>query len=246
MPTRSSSSSTRSRTRLAIGVGIVQADGVADLARDALHRIERVERPLEDERDLRPAQVAHAALGAAVDVHDAVRRSPGRSCPRAPQRPARSSCSTASAVVVLPQPDSPARPSASPRRSSNETPVTISTSRSPDAVADAQVVHAQHGIVAHRSRTFGSAISSMTWPTAKNASTKSVIARPGGTTYHHAPGVDRSRLEAVVELRPPRERVRVAEAEVREARLARAPRARRSARSSPTRSASRWAGCGGA
>ena len=57
---------------LAVGVGIVQADGVADLARDALHRVERVERALEDERHLAPAQVAHAALGAAVHVHDAV------------------------------------------------------------------------------------------------------------------------------------------------------------------------------
>ena len=37
----------------------------------------------------------------------------------------------ASAVVVLPQPDSPASPSASPRASSKETPETISTSAPP-------------------------------------------------------------------------------------------------------------------
>ena len=94
----------------------------------------------------------------------------------------------ASAVVVLPQPDSPARPRASPRASSNETPETISTSSFAGAVADAQILHAQDGCGAHDSaRALGLAASSMTWPTAKNASTKSVIAAPGGTTYHHAP-----------------------------------------------------------
>ena len=42
-------------------------------------------------------------------------------------RPLGSSPSSASAVVVLPQPDSPASPSASPRRSEKLTPSTIGT-----------------------------------------------------------------------------------------------------------------------
>ena len=40
-------------------------------SRDALHRVERVHRSLEDDRDVGPAHLAHAALGAAVDVHHA-------------------------------------------------------------------------------------------------------------------------------------------------------------------------------
>ena len=43
------------------------------------------------------------------------------------RRPLGSSPSSASAVVVLPQPDSPARPSASPRRSVKLAPSTIGT-----------------------------------------------------------------------------------------------------------------------
>ena len=115
----------------AVRLGVVQADGVADLARDALHGVERVERALEDERDLVPAQVAHAALAAPLHVHDAPL---GREVDRPGDPvagPGPSSCRIESAVVVLPQPDSPAIPSASPRRSSNDTPETISTSAAP-------------------------------------------------------------------------------------------------------------------
>ena len=53
-------------------------------------------------------------------------------------------------------------------------------------VADVQVVNGEDGI-AHRRCACGLDSSSTTWPTAKSASTKSVIARPGGTTYHQAP-----------------------------------------------------------
>ena len=135
------------------------------------------------------------------------------------RRPGASSFRIASAVVVLPQPDSPARPSASPRCSSKETPETISTSPSSPRVADVQVVDGQDGI-AHRRRACGLESSSTTWPTAKNASTKSVIASARGYDVPPRALVDRTRLEAVVEHRAPGERVRVAEAEVREARLA--------------------------
>ena len=51
-----------------LGARLVQADRGGDLALDALHRVERVHRALEDERDVAPAHQLHAALGPAVDV----------------------------------------------------------------------------------------------------------------------------------------------------------------------------------
>ena len=47
---------------------LVQPDRRRDLAADALDRVERVHRALEDERDMAPAHELHPALGAAVDV----------------------------------------------------------------------------------------------------------------------------------------------------------------------------------
>ena len=228
MPTRSSSSPTRSRTAAPVGGGVVQADGVADLARDALHGVERVERALEDERDLAPAQVAHAALGAPVDVHDAVLARRGRSCPRAGAGPGASSCMIASAVVVLPQPDSPARPSASPRAQLER-----------DARDDLDVLARRRGSrragprragrvrVAHdpalRSRARG------VLDDLADGEEREHEERDRGAGRHDVPPralVDRAGLEAVVEQRAPRERVRRRRGRSTRGRPRRAPRAR--------------------
>ena len=110
-------------------LGVVQPDRLADLLVHAHDRIERVHGALEDHRDRAPAQLLHAALGAPVHLDQ---RPSGDSSVIVP--PLRttfvgSSPSSASAVVVLPQPDSPARPSASPRRTWNETSSTMRISR---------------------------------------------------------------------------------------------------------------------
>ena len=169
----------------AVSLGIVHADRIADLARDALHRVERVERALEHQRDLGPAQVAHPALGAPVHVHDAVLGGqvdgpggpPQERVEQLQDRERRGRLAAArlpreAERLASPQLEGDAR---------DDLHVGVS-----DAVAHVQVVDGQDGI-AHRLRAWGSAASSMTWPTAKKASTKSVIATPGGSTYHHAP-----------------------------------------------------------
>ena len=52
---------------------LVQPDRLGDLGIDALHRVERVHRPLEDQRDVAPAHEPHARLGALADVDRLVR-----------------------------------------------------------------------------------------------------------------------------------------------------------------------------
>ena len=140
MPTRSSSSPTRA---LAIGVGLVQADRLGDLAIDAHDRVERVHGALEDHRDGPPAHVAPARRRPPVQQHDAALGVERRSRRAVRRRPLGSRPSSASAVVVLPQPDSPASPSASPRRSVKLTPSTIGTKRAGLAVGDPQVAHVE-------------------------------------------------------------------------------------------------------
>ena len=171
--------------RAAVGLGIVQADRIADLARDALDGIERVERALEDQRDLGPAQLAHAALGAPVHVDDTVLGGEVDRPRDAPQE----------GVEQLHDRERGGRLAAPrlAREAERLAALQLEGDARDDldlarahAVADAQVLDTQDGI-AHRARARGSVASSMTLPTAKNASTKSVIARPGGSTYHHAP-----------------------------------------------------------
>ncbi len=49
-------------------VAIVEVDRLSDLVVHALHRVERVHRALEDQRDVAPAHHLHAPLGAPPDV----------------------------------------------------------------------------------------------------------------------------------------------------------------------------------
>ncbi len=67
MPTRSSSSPTRALAPERPDVGVHQ-DRLFDLAADALHRVERVQRALEHDRRARPAHGAQPARPHLVDV----------------------------------------------------------------------------------------------------------------------------------------------------------------------------------
>ena len=109
---------------------LVQPDRLGDLGVDPLHRVERVHRALEDQRDVAPAHQPHAALGPPLDVDRLVapggRRVIFPDCLRA----GGSSFITDSAVVVLPQPGlareperlARARASGRPRRRSGRPP----------------------------------------------------------------------------------------------------------------------------
>ena len=139
-----------------------------------------------------PAQVAHAALGVRrCTCIDAVRRlqvdRPAR-CRRRPGRQQLQQRERGRRLAAARLAGEPERLAAAQRRS--ETPVDDLDARAAVAVADAQV--ARRAGTGSRSRArprrCGLAISSTTWPTAKNASTKQRDRRaPGGTTYHHAP-----------------------------------------------------------
>ena len=87
----------------------VQLDRLADLAADPLDRVERVQRALEDDRQLGPAHRAQAARASSSRTS-----SPSSSTSPVTAVPRGSSRRSAPASVDLPQPDSPARPSVSP------------------------------------------------------------------------------------------------------------------------------------
>ena len=53
---------------LLLGEALVQLDGLGDLLAGLLDRVQRVHRPLEDDADLLPADLAHAVLGALGEV----------------------------------------------------------------------------------------------------------------------------------------------------------------------------------
>ena len=109
MPTRSSRSPARaSASRFEIA--LVRAHHVDELVADAHHRVERVHRALEDHRDVSPTEPAK--LFAAKRRRRPRRR---RGCrPLVTCAGERSTCITALPSVLLPQPDSPARPMISP------------------------------------------------------------------------------------------------------------------------------------
>ena len=100
----------RARLRAASG-GLAEPrlDRLGDLVADAADRVQGVHRALEHDADLAPAVAAELLLGLRdevdpeqLDLPPAIRPFAGRSW------------TSESAVVVLPQPDSPAIPSASP------------------------------------------------------------------------------------------------------------------------------------
>ena len=110
MPTSSSSSPARLRacsSRLARGA----LDRLGDLVADPLDRVERVHRALEDDADLAPAVAPQLVLGLG---HEVDARTARCCCPSGSGRSPGGCRTSDSAVVVLPQPDSPAIPSASP------------------------------------------------------------------------------------------------------------------------------------
>src|SRR5450759_5390277 len=53
---------------LGLGKALVQLDGLGDLLARLAHRVQGVHRPLEDDADLLPADLAHAVLGALGQV----------------------------------------------------------------------------------------------------------------------------------------------------------------------------------
>ena len=97
----------RARARAALSMLLVRAHHVDELVADAHHRVERVHRALEDHRDVAPAEAAQLLGAHADDVLAAEEDAAAGDCGRA----ARRICMTAFAIVLLPQPDSPARPS---------------------------------------------------------------------------------------------------------------------------------------
>ena len=111
MPTSSSSSPQRACAR-APARDAVQLHRLDDLVADALHRVERVHRALEDHRD-----VASSGAGAACPRRRARMSSPSSSTRPATLALGGSRPISARLSVVLPQPDSPTRPMRSPRAS---------------------------------------------------------------------------------------------------------------------------------
>ena len=94
-----------------------------DLLADRHHRVERRHRLLEDHRDLVAAHVAHLLLGELEQIAPSSRIEP------ATMRPGGSGISriSESAVMLLPQPDSPTIARVSPAATSKSTPSTALT-----------------------------------------------------------------------------------------------------------------------
>ena len=125
IPTDSSSSPVRARAAEPLR-DAVQLERLDDLAADRLHRVERVHRALEHDRDVHPAMRADRRLAAGEHVHAVEQDACRRRWPSAGRSPM-----IASAVVVLPQPDSPTSPSRSPRSSVNRRPAPRAARRRP-------------------------------------------------------------------------------------------------------------------
>ena len=93
-------------------IGIVELDRLGDLLADALHGIERVQRPLEDDRHARVQRTARRRPGFIVSTS-----SPSSSTSPVTSVPGGRTRRSAPAIVDFPHPDSPASPSVSPRAS---------------------------------------------------------------------------------------------------------------------------------
>lgn len=114
---------------------LVVTDVLGDLTADRQHRMQRGHRALEDHRHATSAQIPHPLFGQAdqLDV--------SQPCGAADRAPARSSPSSASPVIVLPLPLSPAMPRTSP----------ASTEKlAPETTALAFAVQTSAGLTARR------------------------------------------------------------------------------------------------
>jgi hypothetical protein len=161
----------------------VQGDRLLDLAPDPLHRVERVQRPLEHDRQARPAdgpQPAglHGEDVLAVEQHLPAHRGAAREQPQQRTRQRR-----LAAARLAREPDGLAR------RDVEVDAADRLQRRAARVVGDVQVADREQrrrlldlGRGAHQrsSRRRGSRISSSAWPTSVNASTTSTIPIPGG------------------------------------------------------------------
>ena len=92
----------------------MRADRLDDLRADAVQRVQRGERVLEDHRDLVAAQRAQVPLGERQQVAPLEQMRPLTVAPSAARQPEHGSART----TVLPEPDSPTIPSVRPGSSS--------------------------------------------------------------------------------------------------------------------------------
>ena len=108
------------------GLGPAEAEvhlrALGDLRPDPHHRVQRAHRLLEDHRDLGPADPVESSLAHRDQVHPVQQDLPGGDLGLAGSTPR-----MARSVMLLPEPDSPTRPTASPRGTSRETPSTAWT-----------------------------------------------------------------------------------------------------------------------
>ena len=175
-PTTSSSSLTRLRTspRGASGSCVVIASAICHPIR--LHRVERVQRALEHDRQLGPAHGAQPA-GDSVSTF-----SPSSSTSPVTAVPGGSSRRSAPATVDLPQPGLAGDPERLAAIELESTPANGRDIAAARLVRDAEIAHrrGEECVTMRRPRSRGSSTSSSAWPTSVNASTTSTIPRPGG------------------------------------------------------------------
>ena len=203
---------TDARRHLAAPVLRVQADRLADLIADTLHRVERVERALEDDREVGPAHGAqaprlHLQHVLAVEQHLAGHL---RALRQQPQQRRRHRGLAAARLARQPE-----------RLAGVEVEVDAAHRRHGRAarrVGHVQVAHPQEVLFGAQPRSFsrGSRISSSAVPISVNDSATSRIPSPGGTKYHQASCVIAPGLEGLVEHLAPGDVRRVAEAEERQ------------------------------
>ena len=169
---RGSSSSHRLRAAPpASGQAAMQDQRLGDLRADAMQRVQRRHRLLKDHRDAVAAQAPHLGFAGAGKVAPLEADRAARLCAPSGSRPI-----SASAVIVLPEPDSPTTPRLSPRSSENETSRTTRRALRRRQVDGEVCDFEQHS--APRPQ-FGSSASRRPSPSRLRPSTESATARPG-------------------------------------------------------------------
>ena len=189
-PTCSSSSPTRLAAGGSADARVVQQDRLGDLLADALHRVERVHRALEDDRRLAPS----APRAARPNVIASTSSPSSRTSPVDLRADAGSSRSTVDGQRRLARsPDSPAMPSVCPASTSGRRRAPRAPGRRAVAVGDRRgprVSSRRHRLGAVAAA--GRAMASSARPTRVNASTTRTTQMPGGSRYHQAPVRDRA------------------------------------------------------